>query len=196
MDNKKITEANDIAKKIMWNFILWGILFSVVKFGIDIVLNSLSNINSSFGILTSIVSIFISAVITLLNWNFAISSSFKNRTTYIKEIPQIMKYLFIFLIVIMIINAISTFLSVKEDIRKEIEKNLGDTKSMDMLIERYGSYLDADMVSEYNMKKQEIVSSVSKKAYITFAISELVIIVVNLGILKYEESNILKYTID
>lgn len=190
MEGKTIATTRKITGELLGGFFLYGILWGIVYY---FVYNFIvKRILGNSPIFVIIVGLILQAGTVYMIWRNSTSSTFKKRTMYSHQVPTVMRSLIIFTLIICILNTIFNFL----DLNKQFEKTINSNYKL-QIAEMYMNilYNDEQMV-QYQIEKQKAIDEVKKQVYIYFAILEVGILVIYIGILPLEKKNILKYTIE
>ena len=117
MENKVLVSVKNITKEIIGNFLLWEIILQFV----DIVVFTLitKNINSNFLIVC--IEIFLQVLIAIFVWKITLAKSFKKKVILFKDVPQLMKNLFILVIIMCFIMVIYNISNVNSTINNFLQ---------------------------------------------------------------------------
>ena len=190
MEDKKIVTTGKITGDLITGFLLYGILWGMLyNFAYKTIVGLLFK-ESFVGM--AICAIILQGVAVYFVWMGSTSSAFKNKTIYNSDIPNVMKNLVIFTIIICIITSIVNF----SKVNKQVEQTINSDFSIRMA-DTYASYLYNDgKKAEYQEEKEKTIAKVKSQLYTYLAVLEIGLLGVYLGILPLEKKNILKYTID
>ncbi len=185
MENKVLVSVKNITKEIIGNFLLWEIILQFV----DIVVFTLitKNINSNFLIVC--IEIFLQVLIAIFVWKITLAKSFKKKVILFKDVPQLMKNLFILVIIMCFIMVIYNI----SNVNSTINNFLQDTVNLKFLDAWINSINDQNISSEYQKQKQEVVKNLKNEAYKLLIIFDTSFVLVNLIILPFERKQLFNY---
>ena len=185
MENKEMVSASKMSQHLMGNWCLWGLLYGYIySFAFAVITRFMESI-----VLKAIIAVVAQGIIAIIVWKLSTSSSFKKRTISYNDVPEVMKKLIIFTIVICIITGISNISSVNSSIDEAVNSDFKLKYTESMM-----SYLYNDeQMAEYNKQKEKAIAEAKSKAYTYLVILEIGLTAVYLAVLPLEKKEILKY---
>ena len=185
MENKVLVSVKNITKEIIGNFLLWEIILQFV----DIVVFSLitKNVNSNFLIVC--IEIFLQVLIAVFVWKITLAKSFKKKIILFKDIPQLMKNLFILVIIMCFIMVIYNISNVNSTINEALQNN----EKIQFLDAFVNSINDQNVSSKYQEQKQKAIENVKNEAYKLLIVFDTSFVLVNLIILPFERKQLFNY---
>lgn len=185
MENKEIVTSKKMTQSLIGNWLLWGIVFSILySFIYSLIAPSIESM-----VTIALIAVFLQGIIAIIIWRFSTSSSFKKKTIVSNDIAPVMKNLVIFTIVICVITAIYNISTVNSTIDKAIESNYQLKISESMM-----SYLYNDnQMAEYQKEKEKSIKELKSKFYTYLIVLEIGLTAVYLAVLPLEKKFILKY---
>lgn len=174
MEKTNVTSGK-FTSEIICGTILYGIIFGLIS-------NFLTPDGSDW--LSTALSAIISFLMTILVWIFAVKSVLKKKTTSRENISKIMKALWIYFIVIIILTTIisvfqtqTLLVNLKEQIEVMYGNDGGILKQMEVM---YGT------VSEFSkqMAEKEL-QKISTEMYISMSILIMVDVISNICMIRY-----------
>lgn len=185
MENKVLVSVKNITKEIIGNFLLWEIILQFV----DIVVFTLitKNINSNFLIVC--IEIFLQVLIAIFVWKITLAKSFKKKVILFKDVPQLMKNLFILVIIMCFIMVIYNISNVNSTINEALQNN----EKIQFLDAFVNSINDQNVSSKYQEQKQKAIENVKNEAYKLLIVFDTSFVLVNLIILPFERKQLFNY---
>lgn len=189
MENKQVATVRTITGELIGGFILYGIAFSILY---SVIYSVISNRVSSYSlILNAIIAIVLQGITVFCIWRCSIATTFRKRLIYTNDVPNVMRNLMIFTVILCLISAIMNFSEVNEKVEKTINSNASV-----ILSESYMKYLyDDDKITQYRAEKEKIISETKTKLYTYLAVLEFGLLAVYLGVIPLQKKIILKYAI-
>ena len=185
MENSKLVTSKEITKDIIGNFLLWEL---ILEFCYVIVFRLITKkIESNLFIMC--ISIFLQIIVTIFVWKITLAKSFKKKVILYKDIPSIMKNLFIFIIVICVIMVIYSFSNINSIINESIE----DNKNLQFLDSFVNNINIESITSKYLEQKQNAIESVKNEIYKYLIIFNICFVTINLIILPFQRRKLLNY---
>ena len=185
MENKVLVSVKNITKEIIGNFLLWEIILQFVDIVVFILITK--NINSNFLIVC--IEIFLQVLIAIFVWKITLAKSFKKKVILFKDVPQLMKNLFILVIIMCFIMVIYNI----SNVNSAINNFLQDTVNLKFLDAWINSINNQNISSEYQKQKQEVVKNLKNEAYKLLIIFDTSFVLVNLIILPFERKQLFNY---
>ena len=185
MENKEVVTSGKMTQLLIGYWLLWGIVVGILYN----VIFSLITAKIESMVLVAILAIIFQGIIVFVVWKLSTSSSFKKKTIEYNDVPNVMKNLVIFTVIICVITAIYNISSVNSRIDKALESN-NKLKYMESFMSYY--YSDTEM-AEYQKQKEETINKAKNEAYTYLIILEIGLTIVYLAVLPLEKKEILKY---
>ena len=181
MEEIEIIPASKITRRIIENWLLWGV---IIQLCYGVILNIIiKNVNAN--VLKIILSIVLQIIAVCIIWKISNAKAFKGKSIYRRDIPEIMKNLTIFTIVICIISIIFVFSIVNEAIN-EISYEMK---------ERYKGLINIYGEDVYNQQMELLIEPVKKQINSYIVIIQIASSIIYLVMLVFEKKELLNYTV-
>lgn len=177
MENE-VGTVRKITGELIGGFFLYGIVYGIVY---SIIFSAITNdMQSEKWLLKAIIAIVLQAVFAFFIWRSSIKSTFKKRVVNKNDVPQVMKNLIIFTIIICVINFFVNYIELKKGIDELDEK-----------LDNYTSFL-------YNDAKEELEEEVEKmksQLYSYFVVLELGLCAAYVAVVPMQKNKILEHSV-
>lgn len=185
MENKELVSASKMSQQLMGNWLLWELIFGYIY---SIVFTLITSSMESF-ILKAIIAVIVQGIIVVVVWKLSTSASFKKKTISYNDVPEVMKKLIIFTLVICVINSIYNISNINSSIDEAINSDY-ELKLTESMMSRIYS---EEQMEEYNKEKEKAIAETKSKTYTYIVVLEIGLTAVYLAVLPLEKKEILKY---
>jgi len=193
MDTKKeILNSNQMIGELIIRFVLWGfifgisynILYSIIRVKFEEKLNFT---------LMAIISLILQFLMLLAIYTFSNKSIAKKYTIYNSDIPKVIKTIGFIIIVILLIQVLSVFISINSVIDEVIQKDI----SLQIREKLFLSYLyNEEEMSIYQIEKEKAIKEVKKQAYQFLIIYEIGLCIIYISSIYLEKRSLYKIAIE
>lgn len=185
---KEIGTVRKITGELIGGFIVYGLVAAIIY---SLVFSTI--IEKIFG--NSLVGIGISAVVlngvlAYFVWKISASTTFSKRSIAAGDIPQVMKNMLIFTVIVCLISACSQFMTFKQNVKK-IEDNYMRVSN----ILSSSQFKDTEYAKQFNATQKAELKKAERPFYIYLGIMEVGITAVYIGILPLLKKEIIKYSV-
>lgn len=145
--------------KMAWNVVGWAILFSILLGILYSLIYGVLTSNTDNLIIAMIIAFILQALVSYFTWKMSISTAFKKKTISSTEVGNVVRGIFIYTILILVIYSISNILDANQGL-EEISDSI--FSYYDSFAESYLS--DSGFIS-YQQQKQAIIEEVKSTLY-------------------------------
>lgn len=185
MENKELVSSGKISQYLIGYWLLWGLLFGFIY---SIFISLITRFMESI-IVKAIIAIILQGVIALIVWKLSTASAFKKRTIAYDDVPNVIRNLIIFTIVICVIIGINTIVSANSSMNESINSDYKLKYSESVLSRLYSE----EEMAEYYKEKDKIIKEAKNKVNTYVIILDMGLTVVYLAVLAFERKEIMKY---
>lgn len=171
MEKTNVT-SKKFTSEIIWGVILYGIIFGIVASFVK---------PSGTDLLSIVITAVINIIVTILVWIFGVKSVLKKKTTSKENISKIMKCLWIFVIVIIVLSLLLDVFELKMNIQ-EIEENT--TKNLEMYESTSETFKEI-MKQQIDESLQSFYDTQLPQLYVMYAVLFLVDLITQICMLRY-----------
>ena len=184
MKNRQLCDSKKISEQLIGMWLAWGLLFVLIYYLIALVLALIIKEI----IILAVILVILQGTFSYLAWKLSTKSVFKNFTMEYKDLPLVMKNLFIFTIVAFLVIGISQYYNTGNKIDQAIAEN----KSIMLREAILSSRASSEEMLEYQRLKEELIKQAKKKAQTYTLIIETGLAVAFLAVLPLERREIIK----
>ncbi len=189
MENKEIATIRTITGELIGGFLIYGIPFAILYRIIFALISKV--IPSESLIITAIVAIVLHGLIAFFVWKCSIATTFRKRAISRNDVSTVMRNLFIFTVILCFINAIINF----SDVNQKIDQSINSNVNL-QLSENFMKYMYNDeQMAQYQVEKEKAIDEAKTKLYTYWAVLEIGLLVVFLGVVPLQKRSILKHAV-